>query len=82
MLHYDGAIPNPAASNDVTDAYLDDIAAAQLAIDREVKERAVPQTPVLVEPKSNSPNLLRFEGALCAPHTALIPGPQFMESWI
>ncbi len=46
--------------------HYDDIATTQFGIDREVKERSVPETPVLVEPEPNSPNLLRFQGAFRA----------------
>lgn len=56
LVHFDDAIPDPVVGND---ADLDDIATAQLAIDREVEERSVPM-PVLVQPKSKSPNLLPF----------------------
>jgi hypothetical protein len=49
LLHYDGTITNPAAGNNVADADLDDIATAQLAIDREVKERSVRKTSVLAK---------------------------------
>lgn len=37
---------------------------------------------MLIKREPNSPNLLRFKGALCAPDAALIPGSEFMESWI
>ncbi len=73
MLHDDSAIPDPTAGDYVTDADLGDVAAAQLAIGSEVKERSVPKTLTLIKPKSNGPNLLLVEGALCAPHTSLIP---------
>lgn len=82
MLHYDGAIPDPAPGDYVADAHLDDVATTQLAIDLEVKERSVPKTPLLVEPKPNSPNLFWFEGALCAPNTTLNSGAEFMKSGI
>ena len=82
MLHYNRAIPDSAAGDYVADAHLAEVAPAQRAIDRKVEKRSVPEAPVLVKPKSNSPNLLRFKGALCAPNAALIPGAEFMKSWI
>lgn len=79
LLYYNRAIPDPAADDYVAAAHLDGVAAAQRAIDRKVEKRSVPETPVLVQPKSNGPNLLRFEGAVCAPHSTLIPGAAFMK---
>ncbi|RYF50312.1 MAG: hypothetical protein EOO38_05960 [Cytophagaceae bacterium] len=58
LLHYDGTIPDAAAGNDVADANLDDIAAVQFAVDRDVKERPVLEAPVLVKPEPNVSNLL------------------------
>lgn len=80
MLHYNRAIPDSAAGDYVADAHLAEVAPAQRAIDRKVEKRSVPETPVLVQPKSNGPNLLRFEGAVCAPHSTLIPGAAFMKA--
>ena len=70
MLHCDGAIPDSAAGTDATDADLDD-AVAELACDREVKQCSVPERRVLVVPKSNGPDLRRFEDASLPEH-----GPQ------
>ena len=50
-MHYNRAIPDPAAGDYVADANLNDVAAAQLAIDRKVERSLVPETPVLVQPK-------------------------------
>lgn len=82
MLQYNRAIPDPAAGDYVAGSHLDDVAAAQLAIDRKVEKSSVPKTSVLVKPKSNGSNLLGFEGALRASHATLIPGAEFMKSWI
>ena len=41
LLDHDGAIPNATAGNNVTDANLDHVATAQLAVDREVEERSI-----------------------------------------
>ena len=67
-MHYNRAIPDPAAGDYVADANLNDVAAAQLAIDRKVERSLVPETPVLVQPKSNGTNLLGLR-ARFAPRT-------------
>ena len=54
LLHYDGTIPDAAAGNDVADVNLDDIAAVQFAVDRDIKERPVLEAPVLVKPERMS----------------------------
>ena len=82
LLHHDRAIPNATAGNDVANADLDHIATAQLAVDREVEKRSIPQAPVLVKPEANGPNLLRFKCALCAKHASLVPRAEILESWI
>ncbi len=48
LLHYNRAIPDPAADDYVAAAHLDGVAAAQLAIDRKVEKSSVPEMPVLV----------------------------------
>jgi hypothetical protein len=45
LLHYCRAGSQHSSSNDVADLHLYDVAAAQLAVDRKVKQSAVAQTP-------------------------------------
>ena len=63
LLHYNRAVPDASACHDVTDANLDRVAAAQLAVDGEVEQCAVTQPPVLVQEEADCPHLLRLEGS-------------------
>jgi hypothetical protein len=40
-LNYDSSRANPAAADKVADLDLDDVAPAQLAVDREIEQRAI-----------------------------------------
>jgi hypothetical protein len=82
LLHHDRAIPNAATSNDVANADFHDVASAQLAVDREVEKCSIPQPPMLVKPEANSPDLLRFNRALCVQHSSLVLRAELAESWI
>ena len=66
LLYDDGAIPDATAGDDVTDANLDHVAAAKLAVDGEVEERPVAHAAMLIEPKPDRPHLLRSERTLSA----------------
>jgi hypothetical protein len=57
--------PNPTAAYEVAGPDLDDVAAAQLAVDFQVEHGPVANAPILVEPEPDRPDLLRFERALC-----------------
>jgi hypothetical protein len=67
--------PNPTTADEVADPNLDDVTAAQLAVDREVKHGAVSDPSLAVKPEADGPDLLRFERALraelptCVPHS-------------
>jgi hypothetical protein len=54
----DSSISHASAGDDVADLNLHHVAAAQLAVDREIEKRPIAQPPVLVEPKPNCPDLL------------------------
>jgi len=58
----------------VSDAQLDQVASAQLAIYPEIKERKFPQAALHLKPNSACPDLLKLERRLLADELALIPG--------
>ena len=64
LLDHDGAGTDAAAQHDVADLDLDDVAASQLAVDREVEHGAVAHALLAVEPEPDGPDLLRLEGPL------------------
>ena len=51
--------PDPSAGDEVADLDLHNAAAAQLAVDHQIKEDSVPQLTLVVEPEADGPNLLR-----------------------
>ena len=82
LLHDNSAIPYATAGDYVTDAYLDHVATAKLAVDGEVEKGPVAQSAMLVEPETDRPYLLRFERTLGAEQSAFVPGTKFMECGI
>jgi hypothetical protein len=57
---------DPAATDDVANPDFDQVAAAQLAIDRQIEQGSVSDPSLPVKPKADGPDLLRFERALRA----------------
>ena len=57
-LHDDRPRPDASARDKVADLDLHYVTAAQLAVDRQIKEGSVPQPTLVVEPEADSPNLL------------------------
>jgi hypothetical protein len=60
MLNDHCSGPNAPAGNQIADTDTDEIAASQLAVDRQVEERAIAKPMILIEQKPNGPNLFRF----------------------
>ncbi|AEH89508.1 hypothetical protein Mesop_5090 [Mesorhizobium opportunistum WSM2075] len=54
---------------------LDEVATAQLAVDRQIEERSVSQTPLPIEKEANRPYLSRFQRAFRSDLLACIPCP-------
>jgi hypothetical protein len=73
-LPHGSTVGGVAVRSDVIDLDGDDIAAAQLAVDRQVEHREVTCSSLDVEPRSDRPNVLRPERGLCADQLALVPG--------
>jgi hypothetical protein len=64
---------DPPATDEVANSDLHDVTAAQLAVDREVEHRSISDPLLLVQPEADGPDLLRFEGALCAELSTCVP---------
>jgi hypothetical protein len=64
------AMLGSAAGDDVADLHLDDVAPAQLAVDRQIEQHTVTQSSVLVEKKADRPQIAWFKRALRAHHVA------------
>ena len=75
LLNDNGAVTDTSARNYISDARPDHITAAQLAVDGEVEQRSVAQSPMLVEPEANGPDLLLFQRPLRTNKPAFVPRP-------
>src|SRR3546814_5028454 len=73
-------VADAAACDNVADLHLDDIAATQLAVDREIEHRAVAQSAMFVEEKADGPNVTRLERSFGANHCSCIPWPPLTRS--
>ena len=73
-LDHGGAIAHPATGAHVVDLQRDEIAAAQLAVDREVEQGEVALSPLKLKPDPDRPDLLRLERAFLANQATLVPG--------
>lgn len=57
-LHNNCPAANLITRNDIADLNLNQIAAAQLVVDRKIEQRLVPETPFAIKIKADRPNLL------------------------
>ncbi len=73
MLHHDCALSDLPSVDNVAGLHSNKVAAAQLAINREVKQRTITQAAVFVEEKADLPYFLRFERALRASSPPRVP---------
>jgi hypothetical protein len=88
-VHRSFSPANPAASGvpgadsvatgEGADPDLDDVAAAQPTVDRQIEHRSVSDPSLTVEPEADGPDLLRFERALRAELSACGPRPSIAE---
>lgn len=74
LLNNSSAVANMSSDAKVVDPEPHKIAAAQLAIDREIKEGKVTAIVFELEPDPYRPDLLRFERALLADEAPLFQG--------
>jgi hypothetical protein len=81
-LDDDGPGADPPATDEVADPDFDDVAATQLAVDREVEHRSVSDPSLAVEPEADGPDLLRFQRALRAELPTFVPRLSVFKAWI
>ena len=82
LLHDDRSSGDSIAVGDVANSQLHEVAAAQLAADRQVEERQLALSICQFEPNANGPNFAKLERRLLADQLALVPGstrPESME---
>ena len=60
------AFPNPAADADIIDLQPDEIAAPELAVDREIEQDEVASAALQLKPDPNSPDIFGLRGVLLA----------------
>jgi hypothetical protein len=74
LLDHGPAVPHPATGAHVLDLYRDEIAATQLAVNREVEQGEVALPTLKLKPDLDCPHLLRLERVLLADQATLVPG--------
>jgi len=67
------SVADLAAAENVANLKLDEIAATQLAVDRQIEQRSISDALVLILIEPNSPNIPRFEGAFGAYILSSVP---------
>jgi hypothetical protein len=72
-LNDSGAVSHLATDAHVVDAQPDEVAAAQLAVDREIEQRKVASASLKLQADADGPDLLRFQWAFLADQPALVP---------
>jgi hypothetical protein len=73
-LNHSATIPRPAAGAYVSHLQADEIAASQLAVDRKVEQGEIWFPILQLKPDPNGPDIFRFERALLADQSTLVPG--------
>ena len=73
LLDYGCTASNLPASSDVTDADLHEITSAQLRVDCEIEQGAVPDKPPVLQVEAYLPDLLGLEGLLGSDLEAGVP---------
>ena len=66
---------------DVADAQTDEIAAAKLAVDGQVKHGEIANGMGILKVYANGPDVFGFEGWLLADKFSLIPGVAFVDGF-
>jgi hypothetical protein len=74
LLNEGRAIANSPASEHIIDPESDEIAAPELAVDRQIEHRKIASTTLHLQPYSNCPDILRLERALLADQASPVPG--------
>lgn len=75
LLDDDRARSSLSADHKITDLHPHDVAAAELAVDRQIEHGSIPKPLILVEPEPNGPYLLRLERPFRPGFPASVPWP-------
>ena len=75
LLRDSGSRSHPAAADEFSDPDFHHVTASQLAVDGQVEQRTVAETPFSIEPEPDSPNPLWLERTLRADRFSGIPWP-------
>jgi len=73
LLDHGRSFPNPPAGTHVVNFQPDEIAASQLAVDRQIEHGKIAPAFLYLEAHSNSPDILRLQRALLADEASLVP---------
>ena len=73
LLNYDGSRANLAAADKIADLDLDDVAPAQLAVDREIEHRVIAKPALPIKPKPDGPDLLKLQCPFGSEPSARVP---------
>lgn len=73
LLDDDCTISDSATGDNIADAYFHHVTSPQLAVDSEVEKCSVSGSPMLIEPESDCPDLLRFQRPFGANDTTFVP---------
>jgi hypothetical protein len=71
-----------AAADDIANLELDEITAAQLAVDRHIKQRSIAEAFVFVEIEVNGPDIARFRRVFWADVLSCIPRAPLMNGGV
>jgi hypothetical protein len=82
LLNDDRPGPDLAAADQFADFNLYDIAAPQLAIDRQIEKCSVTDATVLIEEEANGSNLTWLQRSFGSDLAASIPSPAFLRTRI
>jgi len=74
LLDYRRAIANSPASEHVIDPQPDEIAAPELAVDRQIEHRKIASAALHLQLYSNGPDILRLQRALLTDQASPVPG--------
>ena len=74
LLHDGRAIANPPTGEHVIDPQADEIAAPELAVDRQIEHRKIASATLHLQPYSNGPDILRLQRALLTGQASSAPG--------
>jgi hypothetical protein len=73
LLDHGRSVPHPPAGTHVVNFQPDEIAASQLAVDRQIEHGKIAPAFLHLEAHSNGPDILRVQRALLADQASLVP---------